>query len=328
MLELKVFGPGQAFYLDQPLPGFPSRQPWLLLCYLLLYRQQPHSREQLAAVFWGEHSTQASRKYLRNTLWRMRNLLQSAGAPSDEYLLIDSDSLSFSLAGRHWLDAEVFETTITSLQYLSGRELTSDQALQLEQAVNLYTGELLTGIYEDWCLYERERLHLLYLDTLSKLMVFHEFQEDYQSALAYGRRILACDSTREKIHRRMMRLYCLAGNRSAALAQYKVCAQILQEALGITPLGETTHLYRQIQDSRFDPQRWSSPHRAPATLPIPSGQATPVLAKQALQRISRLQATIDQVGVELRLIEHQLSEALSSSLDTHSSAPYRATGGE
>ena len=55
MLELKLFGRGQARYNGFPLPGFPQQQPSLLLCYLLLHRSRPHPREQLAALFWGEY---------------------------------------------------------------------------------------------------------------------------------------------------------------------------------------------------------------------------------------------------------------------------------
>ena len=33
-----------------------------------------------------------------------------------------------------------------------------DRARSLEDAVSLYQGDLLEGCYEDWCIYERERL--------------------------------------------------------------------------------------------------------------------------------------------------------------------------
>ena len=86
MLKVQLFGPGRAFYGDQPLAGFPGQQCYRLLYYLLLNREHPHHRERLAAVFWGDYATSTSRKYLRNALWRLRNALESTAAPIDHYL--------------------------------------------------------------------------------------------------------------------------------------------------------------------------------------------------------------------------------------------------
>jgi len=47
MLEIRLFGTGQAYYFNQDLAGFPKQQAYLLLCYLLLNREHPHAREQL-----------------------------------------------------------------------------------------------------------------------------------------------------------------------------------------------------------------------------------------------------------------------------------------
>jgi DNA-binding SARP family transcriptional activator len=336
MLELQLFGTGQARYCDQPLPGFPTQQSCLLLCYLLLNRHHPHHRERLAALFWSEYPTTTARKYLRNALWRLRNALQSAGAPTDEYLLISDDSISFVNSSHYWLDIEVFETTITRYQDLSGQALTPEQAALLEEAVDLYIGDLLEGVYEDWCLYERERLSLLHLHALSKQIVFHEVNGTYERGLAYGERILAHDHTREKVHRQMMRLHWLLGDRNAALTQYKRCVQILREELGIPPMEETRLLYEQIVHNQFDPSTtlrrgseqdpWSlgprtkgSGHRPTSRLArhddllsitiSPDDSAQP-LAEHALQKLQRLQAIIEETSVELRHIERLISKAL------------------
>ena len=326
MLELQLFGTGQARYCDQPLPGFPNQQSYLLLCYLLLNRHHPHHRERLAALFWSEYPTTTSRKYLRNALWRLRHALQSVGAPVDEYLLISDDSVSLLTPSRYWLDVEVFETTITRYQDLSGQESTPEQAAHLEEAVDLYVGDLLEGVYEDWCLYDRERLSLLHLNALSKLIVFHELNGTYERGLAYGERILARDHTREKVHRQMMRLHWLLGDRNAALAQYKRCVQVLREDLGIPPMEETRLLYEQMVHSQFDPSTTLRPgsgqgsghrpasrpvrHDDPLSVLIESDDSIQPLAEHALQKLQHLQAIIEETGTELRHIEHLISKAL------------------
>lgn len=308
MLKLKLFGPAQAHYLDQPLPGFPRWQAYQLFCYLLINQQRSHPREQLAAVFWSQYPTDISRKYLRNSIWKLRHTLESVGALPDEYLFTHDDNVSFRQSSRHWLDVEAFETATSRYQGLSGKELTWQQASELEQAVELYAGDLLENIYEDWCLYERERLTLLFLKTLSKLMVFHEMNGTYESGLVYGERILARDNTRERTHRRMMRLYWLLGERDAALAQYKRCTQILREALGVSPLKRTSLLYQRIAHDQPIPP--GELHDLNASPPASSDNSRQMLANHVLQRINQLHSKLEETSVELCQIESLIKQAL------------------
>ena len=179
-------------------------------------------------------------------LWRLRQTFQSLGAPADEYVSIKDDNAWFSTTSRYWLDVEVFEMTVARYRDVPGQALTLEQATELDQVVELYTGDLLEGIYDDWCQYDRERLRLLHLNALGKLMAFHEENGTYERGLMYGQRILDKDETRDDVHRLMMRLYWLAGDRNAAMAQYKSCVQALWEGLGISPLHETSATYQQM----------------------------------------------------------------------------------
>ncbi len=310
MLKVQLFGAGQACYHDQPLPGFPHQQHHRLVCYLLLNRHYPHHRERLAAVFWGEYSTVTSRKYLRNALWRLRNAWQAAGLSIDEYLLITDDGISYLSTAPSWLDIEVFETAVAACQDLPGQDLTPEQAASLEEAVDLYVGDLLEGIYEDWCLHDRERLRLSYMSALGKLLAFHEHNGTCERGLEYARRILDRDPTREKVHRQVMRLYWLLGNRAEALAQYKCCAQILREELGIPPMAKTRFLHKQMLRNQFDPAAWPVHHDDHLPERIRQDEAMQLLAKHALQRLDRLQAMSEETNTELQHIARLVRKAL------------------
>ena len=311
MLEIRLFGTGQAHYNGQNIAGFPRQQSYQLLCYLLLNRRHPHHRERLAAVFWGESPTHTSRKYLRNGLWRLRQNLEAAGLPVCDYLSVSDDSVSWIASASYWLDIEAFEAALTHAQDLPAEELTPAQVATLEQALDLYAGDLLEGIYDDWCLYDRERLRLLYLNALGRLVTYHELHGSPEPGLAYCERILAHDRTRERVHRQMMRLYWRAGDRHAALAQYTRCAQILYDELGIPPMRETTLLYRQMSSNEFDPARWPARGEpAEVTDSLPHDDVEP-LAEHALHRLHNLQAMLEETSAELRHLERLLSLALA-----------------
>jgi DNA-binding SARP family transcriptional activator len=310
MLKLQLFGTGHASYCDQPLSGFPGQQCYLLICYLLLNRHHPHHRERLAAVFWSEYPTTTSRKYLRNTIWRLRHALQAAGVPVDEYLLITDDSISFTSSASYWLDIEAFEVAIAECQDLAGQDLTPEQWARLENAVQLYVGDLLEDIYEDWCLCDRERLRLMYMNALGRLLVFHEHNGTYERGLDYGRRILDCDPTRENVHRQLMRLFWLLGSPTEALAQYKCCAQVLREELGIPPMAKTRFLYKQMLRNQFDPATWPVHHNDRLPERILQDESVQVLANHALKRLNRLQAMSEETNTELQHIARLIRKAL------------------
>lgn len=314
MLDVRLFGTGRASYQDQVLAGFPGRQCYLLLCYLLLNRRHAHERDRLAAMFWGDSPTPVARKHLRNALWRLRSSLAEAGLPVDDFLQIHDDGVAVACANLVQLDVEVFETAMTELQDLPGQLLTPAQTERLAQAADLYTGELLEGIDAEWCLCDRERLGLLHLTALRKLMLFYESQGAFEHGLAYGERILAIDNTRERVYRDMMRLYWLAGDRSAALEEYQRCAQVLHEELGVAPMPATRLLYQQMLHNEFLPHERLAVVTDGVSAPAQSPDASYTAAEYALQRLHDLQTIIHETSHELQSIEELIQHAL---LDEH-----------
>ncbi len=301
MLEIKMFGAGQASLGGIQLSGFPQQQAGQLLCYLLLNRGRTQPRERLAAVFWGQHSSSTARKYLRNALWRLGQLVSATTCQDiQDFLHISDSAIGFQPRAEYWLDIEAFERSTAGCKATPGARLNADQAQNLESAIGLYQGDLLESIYEDWTLYERERLRLLYIGSLNKLMLYYGTQARPEQGLAHGERILALDPAREKIHRQMMWLYWLQGDRSAALAQYKRCRQILREELGVRPMRETQRLYAAIRQNAEAPATWADDTSEPAV----SGK----VPADALRQLRSLQKLADRINSELRALEGLLNQ--------------------
>ncbi len=70
---------------------------------------------------------------------------------------------------------------------------------------------------------------------------------EFEQASGYARRWLALDPLHEPAHRLLMELYAALGQVSAALRQYELCTQTLQEQLGVEPEPETAALYERIR---------------------------------------------------------------------------------
>ncbi|HRV96715.1 MAG TPA: BTAD domain-containing putative transcriptional regulator [Anaerolineae bacterium] len=298
MLTLKLFGAGQAHYLNRPLPGFPNQHSYYLLCYLIIHRDQPHDRERLATTLWEERGYNDPRKQLRNALWRLRQAFKAVNGSIEDYLFVSYEELAFiSKPDEYWLDIKIFEESVTKYLDISAETLTTEQVEHLEQALRLYADDLLDGIYEDWCLYEREWLRKLYLTSLHKLLDYYEAHKNYEQALSYGHKILAFDNVQERVHRRIMRLLWQLGQRNAALLQYRQCVKTLRDELDVPPMLETEQLYQQLRSNQQ-----LTDHAQDTTIPksIPSDQA---LAHHALQRLQKLRTIIEEASDEIHQLE-------------------------
>ncbi|MFN4219280.1 MAG: BTAD domain-containing putative transcriptional regulator, partial [Candidatus Bipolaricaulia bacterium] len=89
-----------------------------------------------------------------------------------------------------------------------------------------------------------------YLHALKELAAYYTEQKDYTHAIAWARRALAVSPLQEDLHRAVMQLYALTGDRAAALRQYADCQALLQKELNATPLPETQALYERILHHR------------------------------------------------------------------------------
>jgi DNA-binding SARP family transcriptional activator len=252
-LKIHLFGKFRVLSADQELKGLVSSRVQELFCYLLLYRDRPHPRETIASLLWEASSSAQAKKYLRQALWQLQSALGAhAEKKGERVLLIEPDWICLTPEADLWLDVAIFENAFASVQGLPGEEMDADQASALNIAVQLYHGDLLEGWYQDWCLYERERLQNIWLAILEKLIAYCEAQKKYEEGIVYGRCVLRFDRAHERTHRRMMRLQYLAGDRTSALRQYQRCCSALVEELGVKPARRTKALYQQIFADNLD----------------------------------------------------------------------------
>src|SRR5215216_1679374 len=107
------------------LEGIHARKVQELLSYLLIFRNHPQPRELLSEVLWSNQSSANSRKYLRQTLWRLRSALKIGRNSSEPALIIDDDWIQFNLPTDFWLDIAEFESAFHLVKGKNAQELSS-----------------------------------------------------------------------------------------------------------------------------------------------------------------------------------------------------------
>jgi DNA-binding SARP family transcriptional activator len=118
--------------------------------------------------------------------------------------------------------------------------------MDLEQALELYRGDLLEGFYYDWVLAERECLRALYVRGRLQLLSYHAAGSEWEQAIECGREVLRLDPLRETVHRRLIELYARNGEPAAARRQYHRLVQLLAEELQVAPAPETVAVWQAL----------------------------------------------------------------------------------
>lgn len=235
-LTLKLLGGFQLTVDGAPVPLARQTRLQSLLAYLALHPAAPQSRLHLAALFWPDSTEAQARGSLRQALYELRH----AAPALEAYLHNDGATLQWRDDGRAEVDALRFARKLTPA---AGGALATHV---LEEAVALYTGDLLPACYDEWALAERERLRQLYLAALEQLVARRERSRAYDAAVAAAQQLLAADPLQETTYRTLMRLYLHNGDRARALRMYHACVTMLEQELDVPPSAETQAEYQRL----------------------------------------------------------------------------------
>ena len=231
-LRIQLFDHLQVSVDDRPLSlKFPPRTA-PLWAYLLLQRGRAVKRLTLAALLWPDAPETEGRANLRRHLHQLQRRLPAA-PPDRPWLLLEADDIRWNTASDYWLDVLEFERL-------------SAKPEMLDKAVALYRGDLLRDLYDDWMIYERERLRSLYFNDLYQLITQHRARRDFGQAITYAAQLLAHDPLREDALRQLIALRYESGDRSGALQEYEHYVQRLRAELAVDPMPETIALYEAV----------------------------------------------------------------------------------
>lgn len=217
-----------------------------LFAFLLLHRQMAHPREVVAETFWENSELNRARRNLNTTLWQLRKAFRETSDRPANLIAATPEQIKLNREAELWLDVALFEEQAKKGLINVENRSASDVINALDQAVALYQGDLLHGFYDSWVLQERERLRLIYLRCLRRLMTLHQEQGNLAAGIGYARRLLRVEPWHEDVHRNLMGMYAENGRRAKAIAQYHACRQALESELAVTPMAETEALYQRL----------------------------------------------------------------------------------
>ncbi|MCG6875758.1 MAG: AAA family ATPase [Betaproteobacteria bacterium] len=288
-LKLQLFGPFEARLGSGPPVTFSTRRSQALLACLALRPGRAHSRESLTALLWGEADDTRARQSFRQALTDLRKSLKDAPG-----LLISRESVA--------LREQDIDSDVATFEGL----LAQGTPEALEQAIELYRGELLDGFslpeaaYEEWLRGERDRVRTLAMQGFARLVDRQMEAAQDDKAIRTATQLVEFEPFHEPAHRALMRLYHRQGHRAAALRQYQLCVQVLRRELGVEPEEETIALYQEIV------ARQPASHAPAASA---TGAAVPVAGTWPLQLLQAHDTPLIGRATEMAALRDALARA-------------------
>ena len=116
----------------------------------------------------------------------------------------------------------------------------------LEAANEIFRGEFMEGLYEDWAEEQRPFYQEQFSRVLNALAKLSVSQKRWIDALKFAGQILTIDPYREDLHRLTMKVLAAQSKPAAVLKHYEDMKGLLKDELGIEPSAETKRLVKEL----------------------------------------------------------------------------------
>jgi DNA-binding SARP family transcriptional activator/predicted ATPase len=262
-LHINLLGEFRLRYDESLVTTVVQARMQAFLAYLLINRDSPHSRQQLAFLFWPDTSESQARTNLRQLLHHLHRALPDA----DHFLQIEIRTVQWRQESPFVADIADFNHHLTEAAAARREGRVASERTALEVALKHYSGELMPACYDDWILPERERLHQDYGKALERLILLEEEQRDYPLAIEHAQDLLRHEPLHETNYRRLMGLHALHGDRATALRVYHTCVTVLERELGVGPNQETQEVYQRLLNIDVSEMRYIRSSAASAARP-------------------------------------------------------------
>jgi serine/threonine-protein kinase len=267
VLRLKTFG-GLGLQRDglPPGPGATQRRRLALLVLLARAGERGMSRDKLLGLLWPDSEPDKARAILAQALYALRRDLDA------DDLFLGSTDLRLN-SERITSDAAEFTAAL--------------EAGRLEDAVGLYAGPFLDGVYvndaaefERWAEGERSELAAQYAAALERLASQAMSRADHRAAVGWWRRLGVADPLSARVATGLMQALVASGDRAGAIQHARIYETLLRQELDAGPDPEVAAFAERLRaagPAPVPPSPAPGPTATPAELraPAPAPQAPP-----------------------------------------------------
>ena len=199
-----------------------------VVAYVAL-RQRPQPRNHVGGVLWPDVPEMRATANLRSALWRAHlsdmRLVEVVGSRLRLHPLVKVDVEDLILLAHQLTDSGGDGSCVDS-----------------DAIASRLGDELLPDWYEDWLLFERERIHQVRLHALEAWCWALSRMGRHSTAVEAGLCAVEAEPLRETSRRALISAHLAEGNVNEAVRQYESYRRVLAESLDVEPSAELRRL--------------------------------------------------------------------------------------
>jgi DNA-binding SARP family transcriptional activator len=245
-LKVRVLGP-MRLERDGDTVSHPDwRRERVRSLLALLVSNRRITREAAAAALWPDADTEAALGNLRVTLGYLHKVLEPDRASGDATWFVRAEGDVLVLADEG-VGIDAWELDVL-LDDADGAERAGAPSIALghyEAALDLWQGDYLSDVYDDWAGPERDRVRARFLAASVRAGELLLGQGAVDRALRIGTRAVEAEPWSEPAHRLVMAAHLARGDRASARHALDRCYSALAE-LGVDPEPSTAVFERAI----------------------------------------------------------------------------------
>jgi DNA-binding SARP family transcriptional activator len=220
-----------------------GRQAALIFALLVMVRNRPVRRDELAEALWPHGLPRTWGPALRSIVSKVRAFLTVAGLPESMGPCSGFGGYQLRLPADVVVDVEFARLAVeTAEQMLRGADVERAIALA-DYAREVTIAPFLPDATGRWVDGVRGRLRKVLVWALSVLSDGHGRLGRHDAAVQAAEEAIALEPFRERTHQLLMRVHASAGNPAEALRAYDRWRRLLADELGAHPASETQSIH-------------------------------------------------------------------------------------
>ena len=229
-----------------------SRKAWLLLAFMVYFRNRGITQEELIDLLWGEEESSSNPANALKTMFhRVRSMLDQLGSGSGHELIIRRQGeYTWNTDLCMTFDVDEFESACKA------GKATEDPDARLElylKALAVYEGDFLPKLSTElWVVPIHTYFHNLFVQTVHETIPLLEERGRLDEAVLLSRKAITVEPYDESLYYHLMRQLLDQGNQQAAAAVYESMSDMLFSHFGVMPSDEIKALYREAARSTND----------------------------------------------------------------------------
>lgn len=222
-----------------------SKKVWLLLAYMIYFRNRGISQDELIELLWGEEESSSNPANALKTMFhRVRSMLDALGPGMGHDLIVRRQGdYTWNPDLKFTFDVDEFD--IGCKEAKAARE-EEDRLEAYMKVLSLYQGDFLPKLSSvPWVVPVNAYFHNLYVQAIHEVLPMLEERGRLEEAVELSRQAIQVEPCDESLYYHLMRQLLELGNQQAAATVYENMSEMLFDRFGVMPSDEIKALYRE-----------------------------------------------------------------------------------